>query len=209
MNVPLSNEEKIKILNGDDLYGIMQRVLLREEKIDRNKEHFWIIGLENNNRMLFIELVSLGSVNATIAEPMEVFSFALQKQAVKIILVHNHPSGELTPSEQDKDQTDRFIQVGIIVNVPVLDHFIISERSYYSFEVSGLLDQLKLSTKYVPPYVLEERYRKEAKALAERDVVLRESEIALSLLAKGVDIEIISETTGLSIDEISALGRGE
>src|SRR3989338_5228478 len=99
MNVPLSNEEKIKILNGDDLYGIMQRVLLREEKIDRNKEHFWIIGLENNNRMLFIELVSLGSVNTTIAEPMEVFSFALQKQAVKIILVHNHPSGELLPSE--------------------------------------------------------------------------------------------------------------
>lgn len=209
MNVPLSNEEKIKILNGDDLYGIMQRVLLREEKIDRNKEHFWIIGLENNNRMLFIELVSLGSVNTTIAEPMEVFSFALQKQAVKIILVHNHPSGELLPSEQDKDQTDRFIQVGIIVNVPVLDHFIISERSYYSFEVSGLLDQLKLSTKYVPPYVLEERLRKEAQAIAERSVVLRESEIALNFLRKGVDIDTISEATGLSREEILALERGE
>lgn len=209
MNVPLSNEEKIKILNGDDLYGIMQRVLLREEKIDRNKEHFWIIGLENNNRMLFIELVSLGSVNTTIAEPMEVFSFALQKQAVKIILVHNHPSGELTPSEQDKDQTDRFIQVGIIVNVPVLDHFIISERSYYSFEVSGLLDQLKLSTKYVPPYILEERLRKDAQAIAERSVVLRESEIALKLLEMGNSIEDVSLATGLSIEEVQALGRGE
>jgi len=209
MNIPLSDEEKIKILNGDDLYGIMQRVLLREEKIDRNKEHFWIVGLASNNRILFIELISLGSVNATIAEPMEVFSFALQKQAVQIILIHNHPSGDLSPSEKDKDLTDRLIQVGIIVNVPVADHFIISERSYYSFEVSGLLDKLKLSTKYVPPYILEERLRKEAQVIAEKSVVLRESEIALGLLAKGVNIQIISETTGLSIEEIEALERGE
>lgn len=209
MNIPLSDEEKIKILNGDDLYGIMQRVLLREEKIDRNKEHFWIVGLASNNRILFIELISLGSVNATIAEPMEVFSFALQKQAVQIILIHNHPSGDLSPSEKDKDLTDRLIQVGIIVNVPVADHFIISERSYYSFEVSGLLDKLKLSTKYVPPYILEERLRKEAQVIAEKSVVLRESEIVLKMLSKGVDIQDIAEYTGLSIEEIEALERGE
>lgn len=167
------------------------------------------VGMENNNRILFIELVSLGSVNSTIAEPMEVFSFALQKQAVKIILIHNHPSGDLIPSEQDKDQTDRFIQVGIIVNVPVIDHFIISERSYYSFEVSGLLDQLKLSTKYVPPYVLEERLRKDAQAIAERSVVLRESEIALAMLEEGMPAEVIAKITGLSIEEIESLERGE
>ena len=57
---------------------------------------------------------------------MEVFSFALQKQAVKVILVHNHPSGDLTPSEADKDLSDRLIQVGLLVNVPIVDHFIIS-----------------------------------------------------------------------------------
>lgn len=209
MNIQLTDEEKIKVLNGDDLYGIMQKVLLREEKIDRNKEHFWIVGLANNNRILFIELVSLGSVNSTVAEPMEVFSFALQKQAVKIIMVHNHPSGELTPSETDKDHTDRLIQVGIIVNVPVVDHFIITEKSYYSFLVSGLLDELALSSKYVPAYVLEERMRKEAKAIAEKDVVLRESEIALKLLEMGNSIEDISIATGLSKEEIEALQRGE
>lgn len=167
------------------------------------------VGMENNNRILFIELISLGSVNATIAEPMEVFSFALQKQAVQIILIHNHPSGDLSPSEKDKDLTDRLIQVGIIVNVPVADHFIISERSYYNFEVSGLLDKLRLSTKYVPPYILEERLRKEAQAIAERSVVLRESEIALNFLKMGIDIDKISEATGLSIEEIEALERGE
>jgi len=93
--------------------------------------------------------------------------------------------------------------------VPVLDHFIISERSYYSFEVSGLLDQLKLSTKYVPPYVLEERLRRDAQAIAERSVVLRESEIALSKLEDGVDIDIIRKYTRLSREEILALGWGE
>jgi len=87
----------------------MQKILLREEKIDQDHEHFWIVGLANNNRILFIELIGFGSVNRTVAEPMDVFSFALQKRAVNIILVHNHPSGEVKPSDADKDLTDRMI----------------------------------------------------------------------------------------------------
>ena len=85
MDIKLTDAEKIKILNSDDIYGIMQKILLRENKIDQNREHFWVIGLENNNRLLFIELIGLGSVKKVIAEPMEVFSFALQKRAVKRI----------------------------------------------------------------------------------------------------------------------------
>lgn len=138
MNIHLSDDEKIKILNGDDLYGIMQKILLREEKIDQDREHFWIVGLANNNRILFIELISLGSVNATLAEPMDVFSFALQKRAVNVILVHNHPSGEVKPSDADKDLTDRMIQVGRIVDTQVYDHLIITDKTYYSFRDSGL-----------------------------------------------------------------------
>ena len=61
MNIALSEAERIKILNSDDIYEIMQRILLREDKIDQNREHFWVIGLENNNRILFIELISLGT----------------------------------------------------------------------------------------------------------------------------------------------------
>jgi DNA repair protein RadC len=209
MNIHLSDEEKIRILNSDDLYGIMQRILIREDKIDRDREHFWIVGLATDHRILFIELVSLGSVNSTIAEPMEVFSLALQKRAVKIILVHNHPSGGVQPSDTDKDQTDKLVQVGIIVNTEVYDHLIITEKSYFSFRMSGLLDDLKRSTKYIPPYQLEEQLRKQAELIAEKNVILRESEIAMSLLKKGVSIDVISETTGLSIDEIEALKREE
>jgi DNA repair protein RadC len=206
MNIDLSNEEKIKILNGDDLYGIMQRILLRADKIDQDREHFWIVGLANNNRILFIELISLGSVNATVAEPMDVFSFALQKRAVKIVLVHNHPSGELKPSAADLDNTDRLIQVGIIVNTEVYDHLIITERSYLSFRDTGLLDDLKLSQKYVVPSLpLDDRLRLKAEQLTEKNVIFAKSEIALKLLFKGIDIATISETTGLSVAEIEML----
>lgn len=202
MDIKLTEAQKIKILNSDDLYGIMQRILLREDKIDQNREHFWVIGLENNNRILFIELISLGTVNRALAEPMEVFSLALQKRAVKIILCHNHPTGELTPTEVDKDITDRLIQVGIIVNTHVLDHLIISTKSYLSFKDIGLMDELLESTQYVPSYVLEKRFKKEAADIAKRK---EKVEIAKQMKGKGMDVETISEITGLSMEEVKKL----
>jgi DNA repair protein RadC len=152
MSIKLTEAEKIKVLNSDDLYAIMQKVLLRESKIDQDREHFWVIGLSTSNRLLFIELVSKGTINKTLVDPMEVFSLALQKRAVKIMLVHNHPSGELKPSEKDINITDRLIQVGLIVDTVVLDHLIISDKSYLSFADNGLLEQLKESKKWVPRY---------------------------------------------------------
>ena len=202
MNIKLTEAERIKILNSDDLYGIMQKILLREQKIDQIREHFWVIGLENNNRILFIELISLGTVNKTFAEPMEVFSLALQKRAVSIILCHNHPSGELRPSDEDKDITDRLIQVGIIVDLKVIDHLIISDKSYLSFKDIGLLEELEKSTKYVPPYVLAKRMKKEAAEIAKRKNTI---EIAKQLKRNGVDNETISLSTGLTIEEVEKL----
>ena len=202
MDIKLTEQEKIKILNSDDIYGIMQRILLRDNKIDQNREHFWVIGLANNNRILFIELISLGTVNATLVEPMEVFSFALQKRAVKIILCHNHPSGELKPSEADKDISDRLIQVGIIVDTEVVDHLIISDKSYLSFGDIGLLDELKKSTKYVPKYVLEQRLKKEAAEIAKRSEKI---EIAKAFKRSGLDNELIAKNTGLTIEEVKKL----
>ncbi len=202
MDIKLTEAEKIKILNSDDLYNIMQQILLRENKIDQNREHFWVVGLENNNRILFIELISLGTVNKTLAEPMEVFSFALQKRAVKIIICHNHPSGELKPSDNDKDITDRLIQVGIIVSTEVLDHLIISEKSYLSFKDIGLFDELKKSTKYVPNYVLQQRIIKEAAEIAEQKKTI---EIAKKMKRNGADDEMIVLSTGLSLDEVNKL----
>jgi len=202
MDIKLTEAEKIKILNSDDLYGIMQKILLRENKIDRDREHFWVIGLANNHRILFIELISLGTVNQTFAEPMEVFSLALQKRAVNIILCHNHPSGELKPSDADMDITDRLIQVGRIVKTKVLDHLIISEKSYLSFDDVGFMETLKYSDKYVPGYERTKQIKKEAAEIAEQKKAI---EIAKAMKRADEPLDKIAAFTGLSLEEIEKI----
>lgn len=219
MTIQLTEEEKIRLLNSEDVYFIMQKILLREDKIDQNREHFWVLGLEQNNRILFVELISLGSTRKTVVEPMEVFSLALQKRAVKLILCHNHPSGELKPSAEDQDITDRLIQIGIIIDLPVLDHLIITDRSFLSFLDIGLFAQLSLSLKYVPNYELMNRVRQQArdaitkaKTKAEERIRLAEQKaqkqiksIVRALQKQGMDTATIATTVGLSVEEIEQL----
>ncbi|MCB0374362.1 MAG: DNA repair protein [Sinomicrobium sp.] len=206
MNVKLTKAQKIKILNSDDLYGIMQRILLRENKIDRNREHFWVIGLENNNRILFIELVSKGTLTQAPAEPMEVFSLALQKRAARIILCHNHPSGELQPSEADKNVTDRLIQTGKIVKTPVVDHLVISEKSYYSFSDSGLLQILEENSNYIPSYIHIQEIKKAAREIGRKAGIKEKAkEMARQCLEEDLAIDLIAKLTGLTEAEIKKL----
>ena len=177
MNVRLTDKQKIKVSGSRSIYEIMQRILLSESKVDQEKEHLWLISLATNNLILNIELVSLGSVNATIARPMNVFRVAVMKGAVKAILCHNHPSGNVMPSEEDKDMTDRLYQVGRILNIEVIDHLIISTKSYLSFADTGLLAKIAESKEWVPAYEIEEEIRKEEaqiRALAVEEARLEE-----------------------------------
>jgi DNA repair protein RadC len=177
----------------------MQKILLRENKIDRNREHLWTLSLDTAHKLLSIELVSMGSINRLIVEPMEVFSVPLQKRAVRVIIVHNHPSGELKPSETDKDITDRLIQCGLILHVPVLDHLIISEKTWFSFADEGLLAELEASTKYVPVYKLEEVLKKQLEvSIHQKSTDEAKRSMAKAMKAKGEPVEKIMEYTGLS-----------
>ena len=133
MNIRLKKEQKIKITNSEAIFEIMKKVLLRENTIGRKKEHFWVIGLATNRKLQYLELVSLGSVSVAIVNPMEVFSFAVQKKTPNIILVHNHPSDELEPSNNDMEITEKIIEGGKLLNITVLDHIIITPNKYYSF----------------------------------------------------------------------------
>lgn len=214
MNIEVAEDQKIKIYSDRELYPVMQQILLRDNEIDQNKEHFWCVGLATNNILLYIELVSLGSLRQTIVEPMDVFSWALQKRVDKIILVHNHPSKELVPTRGDLDLTDRLIQVGKIVNILVVDHLIISPESWYSFERKGDIKRLNKSKKYVPGYLEVERIQKEAQRIGEeigeikgmeRGMIKRNIEIAKEMKKKGIAIEVISEITGLSKEELEKL----
>jgi DNA repair protein RadC len=140
---------------------------------------------------------------------MNVFRVAVLKGAVKAIIVHNHPSGELKPSDADKDLTDRLIQVGRILNVPVIDHIIISINSYLSFVDTGLFEQLEQSLKWVPAFEIAERIKKQEKIIREQ-AVLEEKEkaikkVAKTALKKGLPVDVIAELTGLTPEEIAKI----
>jgi DNA repair protein RadC len=206
MNIQLNKDQKIRIYSSLDIYNVMREILMLEEENDRTKEHFWTIGLDHGQTVLNIELVSLGSGTAAPVEPMEVYSIPLQKKAAKLILVHNHPSGNTLPSPNDEDLTDRLIQVGLILRVPVIDHLIITESSYYSFADSGLLASLAKSEKYVPQYILKQRYEKEARDKGEeKGKKARDKEIILNMRAKGLTTDEIVELTGIPKATVSRI----
>ncbi len=205
MRVKLTKEQKIQVLNSRDIALIMQQVLMRENKIGRSKEHFWVVCLSNSNRILLIELISLGNAKKSIVDPTEIFSFALQKRAVKLIMVHNHPSGELQPSPDDEDITDRMYQVGLFLDLPVLDHLIISEESYYSFVDTGLLLKLSKSKKYVLKYKKEEERiekRGEKKGLKKGVKIGKQIGEEIGIKKKAIEMAKIMKNDGRTIEEI-------
>ena len=198
MKITLKNDEKIRVTSAYHMFKIMCEILLLEEPNDRSKEHFWTISLDHGQTILNIELVSLGTATKALVEPMEIYSIPLQKKAVKLILVHNHPSGLVLPSKDDKDITDRLIQVGLIMNVPVIDHLIISENTFYSFADSGLLAELAKSKVFVPAYILKQQYEKIAREIGSKEGIKEgKKEVVRNMRAKGLTNEEIVELTGI------------
>lgn len=106
---------------------------------DRRREYFLILLLDGKNRILREEQVSEGSLNQSIVHPREVFSPAVRESAAAIILVHNHPSGDPSPSREDREITRRLKEAGDIMGIRVLDHIIIGDGRYFSFVEQGLL----------------------------------------------------------------------
>lgn len=139
VKVRLTSNDKIRILNSDDLFAVMQKILIRQDKIRQRSEYFWLIGLETDQTINFIELVAIGAVNYVNLKPREIYRFAVAKNVPKIILAHNHPSGNLNPSEEDKKLTKELIKGGELLGVEVLDHLIISTEGFTSLADQGLL----------------------------------------------------------------------
>ena len=206
MNVRITHAQKIKVLNSEDIFKIMQQVLLRENKIRRNQEHFWIVGLDQQHKILFIELISLGAVNAVQVKPREVFRMAIYKLAVRMILVHNHPSGETNISANDRDITDRLLKSGELLGIQVIDHLIITEQSYVSLADEGVMQILRDSGTY--QLIDQEKAQMQqwrAEVEKEKAIHERSLEIAKKMKADGQDDKIIRKYTGLSQKDINAL----
>ncbi len=112
---------------------------LMEEMRYYQKEYFRIVLLNTKNQIISVEDVSVGSLNSSIVHPREIFNHPVKKSAASILLVHNHPSGDPSPSKEDLDVTKRLIEAGNILGIQVLDHVIVGDGRYLSFKEEGLL----------------------------------------------------------------------
>jgi DNA repair protein RadC len=113
--------------------------LLSEDLRYLQKEHFVCLFLNTKNHVIAQETLSMGSLNASIVHPREVFRAAIKRSSASIICVHNHPSGDPTPSPEDVQITERLVQAGEIVGIEVLDHVIIGDRRFVSLKEHGLM----------------------------------------------------------------------
>ncbi|MCX6318289.1 MAG: JAB domain-containing protein [Bacteroidetes bacterium] len=186
----------------------MQQVLLRENKFSRAQEHFWIVGLNDQQKILFIELLALGASNRASLAPPEVFRMAIYKLATQAVLVHNHPGGSLVASRQDKETTDYLYKAGRFLRIHVLDHLVITEKKFTSFANEGLMDEIQHSGNWelvekktagelekMRQEIEKERSANKAKLIA----------IAKELKSNGTAEANIRKLTGLKLAEIRKL----
>lgn len=127
-----SEMQKFKISSPQDIGNVYM-----EELRYKKKEIFRVVLLNTKNVIIGSKDISEGSLNASIVHPREVFLEAIKKSANKMILMHNHPSGDPTPSSEDINITKRLISAGQIVGIEILDHVIIGDGSFYSFKENG------------------------------------------------------------------------
>ena len=106
---------------------------------DKAKEHFKLILLNPRNKIIGISTISIGTLNASLVHPREVFKDAIMHSAASVVLAHNHPSGDPEPSEDDITITKRLIEAGKILGIEVMDHIIIAKNGFFSFKEKGLI----------------------------------------------------------------------
>lgn len=106
---------------------------------DLNHEQFWIMLLNNANKVIRLEKIGVGGMTGTTADPKKIFKCALENNAASIMLCHNHPSGNVVPSNADKQITNNLVKAGQFLEIKILDHIIIGNDNYFSFADEGLL----------------------------------------------------------------------
>jgi DNA repair protein RadC len=132
------SREKAELSSPAAVTGLLKKILRKEDCLSKDKEHFWVIIVDTRNKVRFVELVSLGTMNSSLVHPREIFRRAIKRGASSIILGHNHPSGNPEPSEEDLRITRRIVEAGKIIGIEVLDHVVIGTNGY-SFKERGLI----------------------------------------------------------------------
>ena len=112
---------------------------LNADLLDLEHEEFWLLSLNRANQVIHKNQLSIGVMSGTVVDPKIVFKKALDNGATSIIVAHNHPSGNLNPSKSDLEITDKLISSGKLLDLPLLDHLILTNHGYYSFADEGLI----------------------------------------------------------------------
>jgi DNA repair protein RadC len=128
----LKDKKSELILSAKDVFDALKDI--REIK----KEHFYVFYLDTQNQEIKRDLISVGTLNESLVHPREVFEPAVQNLCAAVIVAHNHPSGLLEPSEQDKKVTKRLKEAGEVLGIALLDHVIVTKEGYFSFQEEGL-----------------------------------------------------------------------
>lgn len=109
----------------------------KARRLDR--EHLWRIDLDARSHIVGYEVVSIGSLSASLVHPREILKGAILANAAGFMIAHNHPSGDETPSPEDRDVTQRIRRAGELLGIPLIDHIVIGGDRFYSFKSTGLL----------------------------------------------------------------------
>ena len=126
------------IISSKDVYLLATKTL-QAYFSGHDREEFIIIGLDGKNRLQFLNSVSMGCLTSSIVHPREVFKPAILGNAVSLILCHNHPSGDPTPSQEDISITSKLVAAGELLGIKILDHVIIGDDRFISFADKGLI----------------------------------------------------------------------
>lgn len=127
-------QEKKQIITSKDAYHFFEPLIS-----DNRHEEFWVVMLNRANKILAHKKISEGGINGTVADPRIIFKHAIENFATSIMLCHNHPSGNITPSNEDIKLTQKIKEAGKLLDILVLDHIIIGDKNYYSFSDEGNL----------------------------------------------------------------------
>lgn len=115
--------------------------LIKSKISNYAKEHFIVLSFDARNKFLGIDTISVGTLNANLVHPRETFDAAIRRHAAHIIIVHNHPSGDSEPSEDDLEITKRLVESGKILGIEVIDHIVVTKEMFFSFKEKGLIKE--------------------------------------------------------------------
>ena len=133
INNKIGNINQIKVLSSSSIYDYY-----KEKLIDKKQEYFYCVYLDTKNHIIKDKLLFIGTINESLVHPREIFKEAYLLSASSIICVHNHPSGNIEPSQNDIIMTKQLKDIGLLLGVKMLDHIIIGNNNYYSFNDNNL-----------------------------------------------------------------------